>query len=165
MTPSSMKIEILDNMEKDNNEKDNMEKILERFTNITNVLNQYKSDIATIINEVKTLEKITTKELKSMRKDIDKRKINKKPSGFATPTRISNELCDFMNIDQGSKRARTEVTQYLINYINENELQNNDNKKVINLDNKLKNLLNVDEKEQINYFNIQKYMNKHFTKQ
>ena len=161
-TTPSMKIEISEYKDSENEESP---KIFNKFKTILDSLNNYKSDINNLIQEVKALEKETQKEMKSMKKEINKRKVNKKPSGFATPSRISDELCDFMNIDQGSKRARTEVTQYLIQYINDKNLQNENNKRIINPDQKLKSLLDVQENEQVDYFNIQKFMNKHFSKE
>ena len=66
-----------------------------------------------------------------------------------------------MNKTEGEKAARTEVTQYIIQYIKEKKLQNKENKQEIILDNKLSNLLNCGENT-ITYFTIQKYMNQHF---
>ena len=60
------------------------------------------------------------------------------------------------------KVARTEVTKYLINYIKENNLQNETDRRKIECDEKLKNLLKVPLGEELTYFNIQKYMNRHF---
>ena len=57
--------------------------------------------------------------------------------------------------------ARTEVTQFVISYIKENDLAKS---KDINPDEKLKALLGTKEGDQVTYFNIQKFMNKHFTK-
>ena len=45
-----------------------------------------------------------------------------------------------------------------------NKLQQKDNKRFIAPDNRLTKLLDVSEKDKITYFNIQKYMNKHFVK-
>jgi chromatin remodeling complex protein RSC6 len=71
-----------------------------------------------------------------------------------------------MNKDEGSEIARTDVTKALIQYIESNNLQNSDNKKIIMPDEKLKTLLGINDKKDITltYFNIQKYMNKHFVK-
>lgn len=60
--------------------------------------------------------------------------------------------------------ARTNVTQYLINYIKKNNLQSEENKKYIKPDEKLNKLLNIREEDEVTYFNIQSYMNKHFIK-
>ena len=69
-----------------------------------------------------------------------------------------------MGKDSGTEIARTEVTQYLIQYIKDHNLQFEENKKVIVPDDTLKNLLGVSEDEQVTYFNLQRLMNKHFIK-
>ena len=63
-----------------------------------------------------------------------------------------------------SKLARTEVTQYLIQYIKDNNLQWTENRKIIKPDSKLKKLLKPAKNEYVTYFNLQKLMNKHFIK-
>ena len=93
-----------------------------------------------------------------------KNKGNRKPSGFAVPTKISDELCVFMKKPKGSTAARTEVTQYIIKYIKDNNLQWNENRKIIKPNTPLKNLLAVKKDEEVTYFNIQRFMNKHFIK-
>ena len=71
-----------------------------------------------------------------------------------------------MNKPEGSEIARTEVTKALVNYIKENKLieLGEDSKNKIVPDQKLKNLLGIEDQElnDLTYFNIQKYMNKHF---
>ena len=94
----------------------------------------------------------------------NRNKGNRKPSGFAKPAKVSDELCSFMGKDSGTEIARTEVTQYLIQYIKDHNLQFEENKKVIVPDDTLKNLLGVSEDEQVTYFNLQRLMNKHFIK-
>ena len=69
-----------------------------------------------------------------------------------------------MGKEVGTEIARTEVTQYLIQYIKDNELQFSENKKIIVPDNTLKNLLGVNEGDEVTYFNLQRLMNKHFIK-
>ena len=83
---------------------------------------------------------------------------------FAVPTKISKDLCKFMGQPEGTELARTEVTKYIIQYIKDNKLPDKNNKKIINPDKQLKNLLQTNEGEVVSYFNIQKYMNKHFVK-
>ena len=69
-----------------------------------------------------------------------------------------------MQKPKGSTAARTEVTQYIIKYIKDNDLQWNENRKIIKPNNDLKILLNVKENDEVTYFNIQRFMNKHFIK-
>ena len=61
--------------------------------------------------------------------------------------------------------ARTEVTKSVVAYIKENCLQPNSEKKnIITPDDKLKSLLGISDEDKLTYFNLQKYMNKHFIK-
>jgi chromatin remodeling complex protein RSC6 len=67
-----------------------------------------------------------------------------------------------MSVPEGTKLARTEVTKYIIQYIKDNNLPDKTNAKVIKPDVKLKSLLNTKDNDEVTYFNLQKYMNKHF---
>jgi SWIB-domain-containing proteins implicated in chromatin remodeling len=75
---------------------------------------------------------------------------------------VTSELCEFMNKKEGTEIARTEVTKALCTYIKEHNLENKDNSKFIYPDNKLKTLLGLEEGQELTYFTIQKFMNKHF---
>ena len=54
--------------------------------------------------------------------------------------------------------------KFICSYIDEKSLRNTENKRVINPDDKLKNLLDPEEDTVLTYFNIQRFMNKHFIK-
>jgi chromatin remodeling complex protein RSC6 len=140
--------------------------VFEQFESIIESLNMFKTQISSVQNKIKILEKNVKKQMSSLQKAVSKGKIkgNKKPSGFAKPTKVTNELCEFMNKEIGSEIARTDVTRALITYIELNNLQNETNKKIISPDDKLKGLLGLEENEELTYFNLQKYMNKHFIK-
>ena len=143
------------------------EQLTEQFKNVLDTLATFKHSMTALQTQIKFLEKGVTKELKNVRSKIKKKKdIQRKPSGFATPSMISNELCKFMGKEPNSKIARTEVTKFIIQYIKDKELQYKENKKIIVPDDKLSKLLGVENDNQIviTYFNIQRYMNKHFIK-
>jgi len=91
--------------------------IMEQFTTINDSLTLFKMQITNLQKVVKTVEKDVRKELKNIKKDKkkDKPKVKRAPSGFAKPTKVTKELCDFMNKPEGSEIARTEVTKALIN--------------------------------------------------
>ncbi len=135
-----------------------------QFSNIYLMLTGLKQSICGLNHHIKILEKEIKKNLKHIAKNTKKPKVKsiRPPSGFAKPADVSNELCNFMGRSNGTQIARTEVTQYLINYIKENELQYAENKKVIIPDEKLKSLLGVDGTMEVTYFNLQGLMNKHF---
>lgn len=117
--------------------------------------------------ELKTLEKRTMKELKVVSKAGGKRKKSgapRAPSGFVKPTKISDELASFLGKPFGSEMARTDVTREINAYIRANNLQDKANGRKINPDTQLAKLLKVTEKDELTYFNLQRYMSPHFTK-
>lgn len=134
------------------------------FEDIVSSIMGLKSEVSGLYSKLKLLEKAVNKEVKTLNKSVNKNKSkgNRKPSGFAKSSKISDSLCIFMNYPVGSEVARTDVTKYIINYIKEHNLQKPENKKLINPDDSLKSLLEVPEGDELSYFNIQKYMNKHF---
>lgn len=137
-----------------------------QFDGIVQTLATFRQSITALQTQIRGLEKCVRKEMKVLKKEASKNrnKGNRKPSGFAKPSRVSDELCMFMNRDKGTEIARTEVTQFLIKYINEHQLQFAQNKKVIIPDVALKKLLEVKEGDEVTYFNLQGLMNKHFIK-
>ena len=143
---------------------DNLNSIFNDIDVLISNLTSLKKEVTIIQNKAKKIKKQLLK--KNNTNIIKKSKKNsKKPSGFANPTNISKELCEFLNKDEGTKIARTDVTKYIIAYIKDNNLGNSIDKRKINPDTKLKNLLNINEDTNITYFNIQKFMNKNFIPQ
>tara|TARA_B100000508_G_C11453820_1_gene275627 strand:- start:246 stop:752 length:507 start_codon:yes stop_codon:yes gene_type:complete len=143
------------------------EDLTEQFQNMIETINTFKSSMSALQTQIKFLEKGVRKELHQVHKTIKKRKTgNKKPSGFATPSPISKELCKFMGIESNSEVARTVVTRHIIQYIRDNNLQYPENKRIIIPDKKLSMLLGLENDTQtvVTYFNIQRFMNKHFIK-
>ena len=58
--------------------------------------------------------------------------------------------------------ARTEVTKEIQAYILAHELQDPSNGRIIRADTKLRKLLLLPKGQQLTYFNLQKYMSRHF---
>lgn len=144
----------------------NSNNLLESFVNIIDNLTLIKLQISTLQQKIKLIEKVVKKEIKQNNKK-QKKLINnckKKPSGFAKPIQVTEELCAFMNRPIGTEIARTEVTKALISYIENNNLKDQIKKQNIIPDIKLQNLLGLTNEETngLNFFNLQKYMNKHF---
>lgn len=144
--------------------------IVASFNTINDTITLFKMQLNSLQQQVKTLEKSVNKELKGVKKVTEKAEKKPKkpraPSGFAKPTKVTKELCDFMNRPEGTEIARTEVTKILSEYIKTNKLQeqSENSKNKIVPDDKLRSLLGITTEESVNltFFNIQKYMNKHF---
>ena len=135
----------------------------EDFDEILQNLGQLRKNITVIQNQIKTLECRVKRDQEKQKKQKQKKKTT---SGFAKPTKISEELCEFLGKEKGTIMARTEVTKYLHEYIKKNALQVKSNKTLIMPDTNLKNLLHLDsdseDSKEIHFFSLQKYMNKHF---
>jgi hypothetical protein len=117
--------------------------------------------------EVQLLLKVLSKDYEKQQKIIEKaqkKRQNAKnsPSGFAKPNKISDELCDFIGVPHGTEKSRTDITRFINAYVKEHNLNKPENKRFILPDDKLKKILNVSDKEEINYFILQKLISHHF---
>jgi hypothetical protein len=123
--------------------------------------------ISSLKTNYRLLEKKWGREIKIAQKLSSKRKRkagNRAPSGFVKPTKISDELAGFLGKDKGTEMARTDVTREINTYIRANNLQDKENGRKINPDNKLAVLLKLKKTDELTYFNLQKYMSHHFAK-
>lgn len=137
----------------------------DEFTTIINELMTLRSSLTSLTSRVRSLKTRSERDLKQAVKDVRKRRsANRSPSGFVKPTKISNELADFVGKPHGSEMARTEVTRVLTAYIRENKLQDPANGRRILADNKLSKLLKLSKSDELTYFNLQKHMSPHFAK-
>ena len=87
---------------------------------------------------------------------------DRRPMGFTAPLKISNELAMFLGKPVGTEMARTDVTRELNKYIHAHNLQDKENGRKIHPDAKLRSLLRLGQNDELNYFNLQKYMRHHF---
>lgn len=143
------------------------EDIYMQFESVYSHFTEIKNKMTELQMEIKHLEKNLKKTLKKEKYIKPKTTKKREPSGFAKPTKVTKELCEFMNKPEGSEIARTEVTKVLVQYIKDNKLQEQEKEKAKNKivpDKKLSLLLGLNDTEenQLTFFNIQKYMNKHF---
>ena len=130
-------------------------------------LQQVTQMMSSLRTEFRALEKKANREMKAAQKASAKRKRkqgNRSPSGFVKPTKISNELAEFLKKPKGAEMARTEVTREINSYIRANNLQDKANGRKINADPKLSKLLKLKGDDELTYFNLQKYMSPHFAK-
>ena len=142
-----------------------MAKVIEKLDLIKLKINEHKKNMDDISSEIKLLEKSLLKMAKKQLKSSNANKKPRKLCGFALPSAVSTDLCDFMGVSHGTMISRTEVTKHLMKYISENKLQNPEHKKLIVPDDKLWKLVGDEARDkQITHFTIQKYINKHFIK-
>ena len=141
--------------------------VSEDFTAYLAKLQHAVSILSTLRTEFRNLERRTLREVRASEKLNNKRKRKagtRAPSGFVKPTLISDELATFLAKPKGSEMARTEVTREINAYIRANHLQDKENGRKINADAKLTSLLSLTAADELTYFNLQKYMSRHFAK-
>ena len=133
-------------------------------------LNGLREVISTLHAQLKKLDKRVHREIKDARKrrrrtapavDANGEAKPARLSIFEIPTRLSDDLCAFLGKAKGSEMSRSNVTKAVTTYIKEKGLKN---KHDIKPDASLKKLLAVPEGEALTYFNLQKYLNKHYVK-
>lgn len=129
-------------------------------------LQQLTSLLSNVKSDYKNLEKIVNREMKNASKNSRRKKsnVNRQPSGFVRPTLISDELAQFLGKSVGIEMARTEVSREINAYIRSNNLQDKENGRKINADEKLASLLKLGDDDILTYFNLQRFMKHHFIK-
>jgi chromatin remodeling complex protein RSC6 len=132
-------------------------------------LHQTISLLTALKADYKVLSKSVEKTQKqALKKSSHKRKlaINRAPSGFVKPAKITKELASFLGISNETLIARTEVSKLINQYIRAHNLQDKDNGRKILPDEKLTVLLNLKPADPpLTYFNLQRFMKHHFIKE
>jgi len=131
--------------------------------------NTVRETVGALVAELKRLEKRVAR----LQKEADKRRRRvkkpvegeevkpRKPSIFELPTPLSPELCSFLGRPAGSLESRSNVTKAITTYVKEKNLKD---KHTIKPDTKLKALLGVAAEDTLTYFNLQRYLNRHYLK-
>ena len=133
------------------------EELVKERNNVNNLLKL----VVDVRKDYGRLSKEITKKGRKKNDNVDKKKL----SGALGPIFLDDELCEFLGEPTGTKMNAPEVIKALNVYIVDNKLQEDNNKTIISPDDKLANLLKVKDGEQLTYFNIQKYLSKHYIKQ
>lgn len=156
--------------------KQRFEKLIKSKQDLTNELKREIQELRKMQrdheNAIKEASK-KTKRKKTPRDDSNPRK----PSGFASPVIVSDELYAFLaqfGVKKTDPIARTDVTRYITSYIKEHDLQNPEHRREIVPDAALNKLFGPamepkdpnDENSPLvyTYLKLQKYLSAHFPK-
>lgn len=138
-----------------------------------NKLTEFNEKINEMVKQMKELQaygKSLDKEFNAVSRQLMKLKKTKNKSssrplsGFAVPSRLTDELYEFLKIQKGTLIARKDVTKMMNEYIIEHNCRDEKDKRNIIPNEALQELFNCGPDEQITYFNLQSYMKQHYLK-
>ncbi len=133
-------------------------------------------DLKSKLKEVTSAKQNILKVCKDVEKSLRKGKKHSKrvtdptrPTGFKKPIPISPELAKFLKVDSSELMSRTDVTKRINQYIKQHELQNPASRREFDLAKSpegkaLNDLLKPEGTEAVSYFNLQRWLAKHFPK-
>jgi len=84
-------------------------------------------------------------------------------SGFNKPSAVPATIVSFLGLDMGVELPRTQITKLIYGYIKDNKLQDEEDKRTIKPDTKLRHLFTLNETDQISFYNIQSHIKKLYT--
>jgi chromatin remodeling complex protein RSC6 len=143
---------------------------VDRYDSVIEKLQTMVNEAKEIINVVRNLKKENAKlvriKSKRQRKTMTGESTKRPASGITKPTKLSEDLCDFLGVARGTSLARTEVTKIINTYIKNNKLQDESDKRTIHPDEKLlKILMPIPSDKKLSFFNMQSYIKHQFIKE
>jgi chromatin remodeling complex protein RSC6 len=147
---------------------------------LTEQLKALSTEFTTKVREaVKSVQEASKAAKKEQRDSKKKRKINpadmtpeqkkawearRANNAFLVQRPLTPELATFMGIAAGSKRSQTEVTKFISDYVKSHNCFDPSFKRRIIPNAALAKLLRVDDKTEVTYLNLQKFLKVHFVK-
>jgi len=143
----------------------NSDKLVASLTELTQDLAALKGAVDLVEKKTKKVKHVVDLLIKLETKNATKPVKERKPCGFAIPSQVTDDMCEFMGVENGTPISRIQITQQINKYIKENNLENPENKQNILPDEKLWKILGEDARSaNITHFTLQKHLNKHFVK-
>ena len=142
--------------------QDDVKAMLTQANTVRETVSALVAELKRVEKRVARLQKEADKRKRRQKKPVEGEEVKpRKPSIFELPTPLSNELCTFLGRAAGSKESRSNITKAITTYVKEKNLKE---KHTIKPDAKLKALLGVADSDVLTYFNLQKYLNRHYLK-
>jgi chromatin remodeling complex protein RSC6 len=155
--------------------KQRFERLIKSKQDLMNELKREVQELKKMQRDHETLLKEASKKQKRKRQRNDQ--TPRKPSGFASPVVVSDELYNFLaqyGVNKGDPIARTDVTKHITTYIKDKDLQNPEHRREIIPDEPLGKLFGpANEHKDPNdpksplvytYLKLQRYLSPHFPK-
>ena len=135
------------------------------ITRVSDRADAFRRELALIIGDLKVLRRAAKRVDKTRKRRPVSDDPNRKLSGFARPSELSDELCAFLGVERSTQMARTNVTRLVCKYIKDNNLNSEGNRRSIDFTKPaagaLKDLLQPESGAVVTYFNLQRYLKPH----
>ena len=135
------------------------------LTRVTERIDAMRRELVLLTGDMKVLRRVAKKDRGSNKRKKPTPDADRRPSGFARPSELSDELCDFLHVERGSALARTMVTRMICKHIKDNALNDETNKRCIDFGKPmaadLKALLRPEPGAVVTFFNLQRYLKQH----
>ena len=146
--------------------QDVVDNYADEFTHLTTQLRTLMGTLKELTVYTQKLEKRVARDQKAVQKRVNGKRRRApgsgQPSGFSKPGPVSDELRSFLKLGKDELIARTEVTKRINAYCKAKGLQDEKDKRILKADKTLKTLLRLGPKDELTFFNLQKYMKVHF---
>lgn len=138
------------------NTNENDEDFESLFNKLTNDINDSYKLLKNIKNNFKEISKIHKYEVKMYK--IKKK--SKTLSGFNKPVKIPETIKQLLKITDDTKLPRTQITKLIYEYIRQNNLQSETDKRTIIPNKDLQDIFGLEKNEQLSFYNIQSHLKK-----
>ena len=129
--------------------KNNKPLFKESFDNIADDVNKLHESLKNLKNDIKLLKKLKPTAVVNTESKKAKRK-----------TRVPISIVKFLNLNEKIKLSRQTVIEYIYKYIQDNQLQGVEDTRTIYPNKELKELFNLNDYEQLSFYNIQTHIKK-----
>jgi chromatin remodeling complex protein RSC6 len=134
-------------------------------TRISDRADSFRRELALMIGDLKVLRRAAKRVDRTRKRRPASDDPNRKLSGFARPSELSDQLCAFLGVERSTQMARTNVTRLVCKYIKDNNLNSEGNRRSIDFSKPgaaaLKDLLQPESGAVVTYFNLQRYLKPH----
>jgi chromatin remodeling complex protein RSC6 len=103
-------------------------KFIDLFDEISGNVSEIYQQLRDVKSKMKRLHSAYLRDVKSNKPKKDNKDAK---GGFVKPTRVPNKLADLLDIPRGTLLSRTDVTKRLYKYFKDNELQDDDDNRII----------------------------------
>jgi hypothetical protein len=112
--------------------QDDVKAMLTQANSLRETVGALVAELKRVEKRVARLQKEADKRRRKSKKPVEGEEVKpRKPSIFEIPTSLSNDLCSFLGVSNGSKESRSNVTKAITSYVKQHDLKNKHNTRLV----------------------------------